>query len=348
MDDKKNFRIKRHYSIVAHTPNVVELRYGVWNPISYTLTDEEESGHLFRLLSLLDGTLSASEIARAEKIPQADVEALLDHLIELGVAESGSSSSLDYYLDQIIPTLRNADGNSGEGRPVVLIGDQDLCSEIERYLRQTLRHVELAIPPADDPRIAALQRSDTLWLQNGIEFQEKVTLFEPWRNHFLIYAAKIINPVLLRALNRISLEHGIPWIHAALDGPFVFVGPIFVPHRSACYECFETRVIMNLRESTSYQAYKRALVERHIRYGQLPLEPVLAGVLASHTAIESLNFILTENSFTVGKVLAIYLPTMEFTFNEVLRVPGCAACGSSPERDDKELYFDMRALIRDR
>ena len=40
------------------------------------------------------------------------------------------------------------------------------------------------------------------------------------------------------------------------------------------------------------------------------------------------------------------LPTMEFTFNEVLRLPGCSACGGLFEREDKELHFDLRALIK--
>jgi thiazole/oxazole-forming peptide maturase SagC family component len=157
---------------------------------------------------------------------------------------------------------------------------------------------------------------------------------------------KVINPILFQTLNRVCLELCIPWIHSAVDGPFLFIGPIFVPYRSACYECFEARVIMNLRENASYQRYKQAIVEGHIKFGRLPIEPVLSGLLASHTALETLNFVQTENSFTVNKVLAIYLPTMEFTFNEVLRVPGCTACSPSSERDDKELYFDVRALIK--
>jgi hypothetical protein len=61
--------------------------------------------------------------------------------------------------------------------------------------------------------------------------------------------------------------------------------------------------------------------------------------------MEALNFALAGTSFTVGKVLCVYLPTMEFTYNEVLRVPGCTACGSAPERDDRELYFDIRSLL---
>ena len=346
MNQKKNLRIKRYYSIIAHSPNVVELRHGVWNPISFTLTDEDQSGHLFKLLTRLDGSLSPSELAKVENMSQAEVEALLDHLIELGVVESGSSSSLDYYLDHIVPTLQSAESKSPPNLPVVLIGDPDLTLEIQRYLKASLPDTDITVAHAHDPAWSVLLEHDASWLMNGIAFQQKMGIFEQWQNKFLVFASKVINPIQFHILNRICLELRIPWIHAAIDGPFLFIGPTFVPHRSACYECFETRIIMNLRENTSYQRYKQALVEGQIKYGQLPVESVLLGLLSSHTALDSLNYILTGSSFTVNKVLAIYLPTMEFTFNEVLRVPSCAACSASSERDDRELYFDIRALLQ--
>jgi hypothetical protein len=36
---------------------------------------------------------------------------------------------------------------------------------------------------------------------------------------------------------------------------------------------------------------------------------------------------------------------MEFAFSDVLRLPGCAGCGTLSERDESELYFDMRTLL---
>jgi bacteriocin biosynthesis cyclodehydratase domain-containing protein len=346
MDQQKNLRIKRHYSIIAHSPDIVELRYGVWNPISFTLTDEAESGHLFKLLSRLDGSLSPAELAKAENMPRADVEALLDHLTQLGVVEAGSSNSLDHYLDDIFPTLKPVGNETLPDLPIILMGDPELTREIQRYLEGSLIDTDITVAQADDPTWLALSDNDTSWLMKGIAFEEKMEIFEKWRNKFLVLATKVINPILFQTLNRTCLELRIPWIHSAIDGPFLFIGPTFVPQRSACYECFETRVIMNLRETASYQRYKQALVEGHIKYGRLPVELVLLGLLASHTALETLNFVQTANSFTVNKVLAIYLPTMEFTFNEVLRVPGCTACSPSSERDDKELYFDVRAFIK--
>ena len=74
------------------------------------------------------------------------------------------------------------------------------------------------------------------------------------------------------------------------------------------------------------------------------MERVLGTMVAAHTALEALNFLLTGTSFTRGKVLGVYLPTMEVSFNEVLQVPGCAGCAPLSESSEEELHFDMRSL----
>ena len=43
-----NVRLKRHYSLIAHSPDTVELRHGVWNPTSVTLTDDTSKKVRFR------------------------------------------------------------------------------------------------------------------------------------------------------------------------------------------------------------------------------------------------------------------------------------------------------------
>ena len=345
MSQTTNFRIKRQYSLIPHSPDRVELRSGVWNPVSFTLTDEATSGHLFKVLSRLDGSRTPTELAKQAGIPRAEVEALLDHLGDLGVIESAPTTALDHYLDTIVPWRAN--DQTQNNRPVILMGDPDITQEIERYLKDGLQGTDLLVPNESDPAWLTLAENDTSWLMDSIEFQERMSLFEQWRDKLLVVAMKSVNPSQLRVLNRICMQLRTPWIHAVIDGPFLFIGPIIVPHRSACYECLETRVMMNLREHASYQRYKQIIAEGQVKNGQLSVLPVILGLLAAHTALETLNFALTGSSFTINKVLAIYLPTMEFTFNEVLRNPSCTACSSSSERDDKELYFDMGAFIEE-
>jgi thiazole/oxazole-forming peptide maturase SagC family component len=347
MNSDRTLRLKRHYSIVAHSPDVVELRCGVWNPTSFTLTDDQSSGKLFELLSALDGSLTARELATKVRVSRSEVEALIDHLAELDLLEDGASSAFDYYLDAVAPVLGRK-AATPPNRPVLLLGDPGITQEIERYLCGNDTGLDVRTVATDDPRWQVIVSSDTSWLSDGVGRQQKLERFSEWANHFLVFATTILNPVRLLVLNRISLEHGIPWFHACVDGPFLLVGPTFIPHRAACYECFETRVLMNLREGASYQRYKNALARGAVENGRLSLAQTLVGVLSSHTALEVLNFLRTGHSFTTGKVLAIHLPTMEFTFNDVLRLAACPGCGAVSERDDRELYFDMRALIHGR
>jgi bacteriocin biosynthesis cyclodehydratase domain-containing protein len=335
-------RLKRHWSVIAHGPDDVELRHGVWNPISISLADGSKSGLLFRLLSRLTEATSPEQLAREENVLLEEVQRLIDHLLELGAVETKPGSALDYYLEHVVPW--RADEAQSPPR-VILLGDDDLAGEIRRYLPESLpAHCITQVDPGGAAN-EVLCDPDPSWVLDGIQFEARCEVFDSWRGSFVVVANKLMNPVKLRVWNRIAVAHRIPWLHAAIDGPFVMVGPIVVPLRSPCYECLETRVTMNLRESASYQKYKTALVNRSVNAGAMPLEPALGGILASHTALEAINFCLTGSSFTVGKLLAVHLPTMEFTFNEILRAPTCAACGPVAGRDDAELYFDTATLL---
>jgi bacteriocin biosynthesis cyclodehydratase domain-containing protein len=339
-------RLKRHYSIVAHSADVVELRHGTWNPVSFTLADESRSGHLFRVLRRLDGQLTAAQIAAAEGISTAEVDALVDHLAGMDLLEEHATHALDYYLDHVVPSLMPYRGDRRVAHSeVILLGDPSVTEQVASILASSALGDHCRVHPADEALAALLRRPDPSWMADGLEFEEAARPFAEWRGKLVVFAGATVNPLASRAFNRVSLHHRIPWIHAAVDGPFLLVGPAFVPFRSPCYECLEGRVLMNLREAASYQSYTRALAEGRIAGTLAPLDGVLQSMLASLTAFEALNFLLTGVSFTVGKMLAVYLPTLEFTFNEVLRLPGCPACSPAPERDDRELFFDVRALL---
>lgn len=348
MEHKTPLRLKRHYAIVAHSADIVEMRYGVWNPVSFTLTDENGSGHLLRILHRLDGKMTPEAIAAAEQVPLAEVEALINHLDELELVETGPSHAIDHYIDNIIPNLLPYGRPDTARRPrVVLLGDQPITDLVAQALGGDGSDDRPLVLRADKERRKLLAVCGAAGLHDALTFEEAARPFADWRDSLVVFASATINPVELRGFNRVSLRHRIPWLHAAIDGPFLLIGPTFVPFSSPCYECMEARVLMNLREASSYQRYKQALLEGRVAGALAPLDGILSHMLASMTAYEALNFLLTGASFTSGKFLSVYLPTMEFIFNELLRLPGCPACGSSPERDDRELVFDLRQLIGD-
>lgn len=339
MQQSKNVRIKPSFSVIAHDADTVELRHGVWNVRSYTLIDHARTGRLFNLLSGLDGTTSRADVAKANGVTRAEVEALVDHLDQLGVISHAPETALDGYLESTGSYTAETPAT-----PTVVLGSGPLAAATVRVLATSAPGgVEAA--GEDDPLHRELLNADPTALEDGLEFERFVERFEPWRGKLLVHVAEAPHPLRLSVLNRVALALRTPWIQAAIDGPMVLIGPSFFPPTSACFACFETRVLMNLRETAAYQRYKDALVRQTIRVGEPPTLDALRALVAGHVGLEALNLATTGSTTTLGKVLGIYVPTMEIAYSEVLRMPGCRACGPVVQREATELYFDVRRWI---
>ncbi|MFJ2772196.1 TOMM precursor leader peptide-binding protein [Streptomyces sp. NPDC087300] len=337
----RTVRIKSVYSVVPHDRNTVELRSGVWNPQSITLVDHSGAGRLSTLVSGLDGTRDRAELAKEAGVTRTELEALIDHLDQLAVLEHGPSTALDAFLD------RTATGRVEQATlPALRVLGSSAAAQVAALLGP---HEQLTVGTPDEhaEQLRLLDECPLDVLEDGLAFERFVERFEDWRGCLLVHVADAVHPLRLAVLNRVALALGTPWIQAALDGPLLLVGPTFVPDSTACFTCFETRVVMNLREGAAYQRYKKALASA----GSTPAEQgdggtgVLSSLLASHTALEALNMAVTGMTSTVGKVLGVYLPSMEMVYSEVLRLPGCPSCGAVPERDGTEVYFDVRRWV---
>lgn len=340
------YRIKRHYSLVAHSPDVVEIRYGVWNPQSFTLDDDSKEGKLFGLLDKLLNWITVPDLARESRVPAAEAESVIDHLMTLGVLQTRADNPLDHYLDHMVPTLHRTDPLAVPTRSqLLLVGDPEFNGPIGDLVKRSVAGLTVA-DHSTSTAARVLEDTDYSWLMDGGQTAERLAAFAPWKDSLVVSVAKVVHPIRLQVINRACLAHGVPWIHGAFDGPFLFVGPLFVPGRRACYECLEKRVMMNLRGNDSYQQYKRALAQGSIASQPNPIEPVLVNLLSAHIAFEVINFFTTSASFVASKVLSIFLPTMEFSYNEVLRLPGCSGCGVSPEREGQDLHIDLRTFVK--
>ncbi|EGG43723.1 MULTISPECIES: TOMM precursor leader peptide-binding protein [Streptomyces] len=354
----RTVRIKSVYSVVPHDQNTVELRSGVWSPQSITLVDHSGGGRLSTLVTGLDGTRDRAQLAKEAGVTRTELEALIDHLDQLAVLEHGPSTALDAFLDRV------ASGRVERAahRHVRLLGGGPASAQVARLLGA---HEELTVsgPDEEDRLVALLDDCPLDLLEDGLAFERFVENFEDWRGCLLVHVADAVHPLRLAVLNRVALALDTPWIQAAVDGPLLLVGPTFVPDSTCCFTCFETRVVMNLREGAAYQRYKQALAAAGARadgraddgvagngHAAGPVADegcagVLSSLLASHAALEAVNMAVTGTTSTVGKVLGIYLPSMEMVYSDVLRLPGCPSCGTVPERDGTEIYFDVRRWI---
>lgn len=341
----KKIRIKPHFSTIIHNPNMVELRYGVWNNVSHMIHDENEENVLANIILGLNGQHDPVEIAKNLEISRSKVEAVIDYLLQLGVLSSGAESFIECYVENLAPTMRRPGKFKYDASlPVILVGDAEINEKIQAQLT-SLGEVKIH----DGSELWNLiKKSDDEWLFDALEQQRFIEQFKEWQGKYIVFSSRHINPVIASKLNRITHLLNIPWLHAAIDGPFIFIGPTFQGNQCACYDCFETRVGMNLRESESYQKYKNAISMNQVHtQNDDPLFSVTSNILATHAVLEILNYVATQCTFTTNKVLSIFLPTMEFVYHEVLRIPACRTCGSISNRDNTQLYFDFQKLVEE-
>jgi thiazole/oxazole-forming peptide maturase SagC family component len=327
---------------VTHDQNVVELRRGVWNPVSITLSDQSGSGKLARALELLSGELALEDVARKAGMSSAEAGDLVSYLSRHNLLETAPASAYDALLDLVRGTLADFDSGPKFSR-MLMLGDPDLAASVATHVDDIRRGLSCDMVSRAD--IARLTDRDLTLSEDPLAFREEMRRYEDWRGAMLLWADWTINPILLRNLNRVCLHHRVTWLPAVTDGPLLMIGPTITPHSSACYECFESRVLLNMRENDSYLRYKKAVANHTVRFGTPAVGAPFRALLSSLTAIEVANLIVTGSNFTAGRALSIYLPALGFSFNEVLRVPGCAACSPVTEQHEQGLYFDLRGLV---
>lgn len=331
-------QIGNNWTLVAHDADTVEFRTGVWNTRTLTVRDETGSGKLWPIVRLLREGLGRKEIAERAGARRGQVDDLIDRLADLGVMSDAPESVLDTYLSDVFslgedflqPTSR-----------IVVVGDA-IAERAADALAASLPGYQIDLR-ADD--FLDNDGDQGVW-EDSLTLETDAQKYRSLQDAVVIVATSANNPGRFRYVDTVAASAGFRWIHATIDGPFLFVGPTVIPGQSSCYADFETRVTMNLRERESYLKYKAALADARVLGTRPDILPVLAGLLGSHVALEALNLVTCGTNSTLNKVLAIYLPTMEIAYHEVLPLP-TGVDGPYANRDAIALYFDSREWLND-
>jgi bacteriocin biosynthesis cyclodehydratase domain-containing protein len=331
-------RIGSNWTLVAHDADTVEFRTGVWNTRTLTIRDETASGKLWQLVRLIKDGHGRKEIADRTGARVGQVDDLLDRLTDLGIVSEGPRSVLDNYL---LDAISLGEDYTQPTSRIVITGDV-VAERAADALTASLpdRQIELRADGFLDN-----DGDQSVW-ENSLARQAQAEQHHWLADALVIVATATNNPGRFRYVDTIAATAGFRWMHATIDGPFLFVGPTVIPGQSACYADFETRVAMNLRERESYLKYKAALADGRVIAAKPDVLPPLAGLLGCHVALEALNLVTCGTNSTVNKVLAIYLPTMELAYHEVLPLP-TGPDGPYANRDSVALYFDSREWLHD-
>jgi ribosomal protein S12 methylthiotransferase accessory factor len=134
----------------------------------------------------------------------------------------------------------------------------------------------------------------------------------------------------LRACNADALHSGRPWLLVKPAGRQVWIGPLFRPGKTGCWECLAQR----LQASSPVMAYlqgrnghARAVVNDR---ACTPATLQVAGGLAAHAVASWV--VRGELPELDGKLQTLDVPSWRLQTHSLIRLPFCPACGGGDEQ----------------
>ncbi|WP_109106239.1 TOMM precursor leader peptide-binding protein [Azospirillum sp. TSO35-2] len=127
----------------------------------------------------------------------------------------------------------------------------------------------------------------------------------------------------VRDWNKECVVRGIPFLPVVLHDLIGTVGPLVVPHRTACYECARGRENSNLPNVEDTRAWEYGSNATKPVFGY---HPAMAGVVADVAAIELTLFFGGFLRPRVGRALEVNLLSASVRSRAVLKVPRCRVC----------------------
>jgi len=331
-------RLKSSVVAIPQNPDEVVLRQGIWNSAYLTLRDECRQKKLSSIICAFDGKQTNEQIAKSHKISISELEDIICRLDQAGVIAYGPINLIEQYVETSYLSL---DSKETKILPVCLVGEKAICNKLETLLYQSFGDM---IEVKNESNLINQLVSEKN-VESELDYQKQQEQFLCFKNHFFVFAYQQVNPAVLTRFNRIAIDLHLTWLHAVIDGPYLFVGPTFEPGK-ACYDCLEARVSMNLRNSDQYHKYKKAIcLSQNLDKSYINISTPITDLFVSHIAMETLSYVVSKKNMTTERMLSIYLPSLEMRFNQLIPLESCSGCGGGKQRTIQQLFFDIEEAI---
>jgi thiazole/oxazole-forming peptide maturase SagC family component len=128
----------------------------------------------------------------------------------------------------------------------------------------------------------------------------------------------------LRVWNEYAVLHSLRFYPIVLQDLVGYIGPLYVPGQTACYECLRLRQNAHLVDYANRRIVESAFIHSQSVSG---FHPAMASILGSIAAIELTKaFGLAPALTRAGTLIEVNLIGSEMTSRRVLRLPRCPVC----------------------
>lgn len=136
----------------------------------------------------------------------------------------------------------------------------------------------------------------------------------------------------LVSVSRLAHIAGVPQLYGTLKGVEAIIGPLVVPHRSACWNCWRLR-----ETACSPFPWAERLVQAEwearttSRGDPAPVVDPMAAVLGAHLAFSAITFLTGLGPPKTSTLRVHNFVTSAMTEHRVMQMPRCRVCGGAPQ-----------------
>ena len=160
----------------------------------------------------------------------------------------------------------------------------------------------------------------------------------------LVAAPDYLYPDLFK-INRDAVNKNIPWMMVKPSGAIIWLGPIFIPGRTGCFECLAQRLQTNRDIEMFIQSKKSDPSPIVTSRGSLPSSVQMAAQMAAQQL--AVWIVRGENSNLAGRVISINTTTLTSQEHILTKRPQCLACGAGSPAGKKPEIPLLKSIIKD-
>lgn len=142
----------------------------------------------------------------------------------------------------------------------------------------------------------------------------------------------------LQEMNRWAIDTGRPWMIVKPVGVEFWIGPVFVPGKTGCWQCLKQRLDINRPVNTVYKQVKNTAFSPHLPVAAI--DPVFK-TAAALAAVETAKLIYYGNNENIiGKVVSFDTHHFKTEHHSLTRRPQCESCR------EKDFEIPHPAVVR--
>jgi ribosomal protein S12 methylthiotransferase accessory factor len=174
----------------------------------------------------------------------------------------------------------------------------------------------------------------------GIQVQDSTSDIPDFKKSLTVVLTNDYLQPTLAQFNQIALETNQPWILVKPVGMTLWLGPIFYPNKTGCWQCLAQRLYGNREVETAIKQQKGSFESIPTSLAILPSTFQLG---LNWAATEILKWIILDGAARTssiptleGNVLTLNLANLEQRIHRLTKRPQCSVCGDAIYQEERQ------------